>query len=171
MNTKKKLRIGQFGELAAGIYLENKGYSVLAKNLRIYEGEVRGEIDILAVKDRVLHIVEVKTVCVTNLDHVIFAPESNLSKMKVRKLRKLRSVLLMRVSEGESILGGEVSIEKAISPISKVAITGVAVTLSLNASSFMDVNCYNCAEATTETTNNLIRKHLQSIKVRVFYDL
>jgi Holliday junction resolvase-like predicted endonuclease len=171
MNTKKKLRIGQFGELAVSIYLENKGYSVLARNLRISEGEVRGEIDILSVKDRVLHVVEVKTVCVIDLDDVIFVPESNLSKIKIRKLHKLRSVLIMRISEGRPVLGGNVSIKEAIPPISKVAITGVAVTLCMNANWFMSGDCHNCAVAPADITNNLIKKHIQSIKVRVFHDL
>ena len=171
MKTRKKLKIGQFGELAASIYLGNKGYSVLARNLRVSEGEVRGEIDILAVKDKVLHVVEVKTVCVANSDYVIFAPESNLSKLKIGKLRKLRSALIMRMSEGESILGKEVSNEKAIPSISKVVITGVAVTLCMNANWFMSVDCHNRAVAPVDITNNLIKKHIQSIKVKVFHDL
>lgn len=169
MKTRKKLKIGQFGELAAGIYLESKGYSVFARNLRVSEGEVRGEIDILAVKDRVLHVVEVKTVCITSSSTVIFPAESNLSKMKIRKLRKLRGVLIMKMSEGTPILVGDVLIEKATPPISKVVITGVAVTLCVNAGWCM--NRRSLAVEAADITNSLIKKQIQSIKVRVFHDL
>lgn len=165
MNTKKKLRIGQFGELAASIYLDNKGYSVLARNLRLNEGEIRGEIDILAVKDRVLHVVEVKTACIMGLNDVIFEPESNLSKMKIRKLRKLRSILIVRMSEGELLVGGELPIGKGVSPFSKVVITGVAVTLCMN------TGWRNCVVKAVDITNSIVKKQIQSIKIRVFHDL
>ncbi len=165
MKTSRELKIGHYGESIASIYLKNKGYSVLARNVRVNEGEVRGEIDILVVKDRVLHVVEVKTACEIGLRDVIFVPESNLSKMKIRKLRKLRSVLMMRMSEGEPLLGGEISIKKSNPSISKVVITGIAVTL------YMNSNWRDCDVGSVDITNNLVKEYLQCIKVRVFHDL
>ncbi len=158
MNGNKTLKIGRYGELIASFYLKNKGYSILARNLRLNNEEVRGEIDILALKDKILHVVEVKTACVIGLQVVIFAPESNLSQMKIRKLRKLRRVLIMRMSEGDSLLGDKMIAESSVPYISKVVITGVAVYLFMKANS-------------SDSVTNKIRDQIRCIKVRVFNNL
>lgn len=49
--------LGRTGEATAIAYLEKKGYSIVEKNYR-YQ---KAEIDIIAAKDNVLAIVEVKT--------------------------------------------------------------------------------------------------------------
>ena len=54
MNNKK---IGTLGEELAEIMLMEKGYKILAKNFRCRYGE----IDIIALKNKVLAFVEVKT--------------------------------------------------------------------------------------------------------------
>ena len=54
MNNK---RIGTLGEELAEIMLQEKGYKILAKNFRCRYGE----IDIIALKNKVLAFVEVKT--------------------------------------------------------------------------------------------------------------
>lgn len=48
--------IGRKAELAASTYLEMRGYQVIERNWR----RPRAEIDILALKDDVMHFVEVK---------------------------------------------------------------------------------------------------------------
>ncbi len=52
-----KRRIGKAGEELAIEYLDSRGYEVLARNYNTKYGE----IDIVAIKDRLLHFVEVKT--------------------------------------------------------------------------------------------------------------
>lgn len=49
--------IGRSGEDLAAIYLEEKGYEILSRNYRCK----KGEMDIIAVKNEVLHFIEVKT--------------------------------------------------------------------------------------------------------------
>ncbi len=49
-------KIGAWGENAAAAYLEERGYTVLARNQRT----PYGEIDILAEKDGFFHFIEVK---------------------------------------------------------------------------------------------------------------
>jgi putative endonuclease len=51
------IRTGQLGESMAQLYLQEQGYTILAKNYR-YK---RAEIDIIAQKDYLLIFVEVKT--------------------------------------------------------------------------------------------------------------
>jgi putative endonuclease len=50
-------RVGRWGEQAAAEYLEEKGYTILARNFRTQHGEV----DIIARQENVLVFVEVKT--------------------------------------------------------------------------------------------------------------
>lgn len=140
--------IGQYGESVTSFYLRNKGFSVLYRNLRLNEGTIRGEIDILALKDRVIHIIEVKTACVKESQDVIFAPESNLSHTKIRKLRKLRSLLIMKMS------GGELLVEIPAPSVSKVVITGVVVYLYIDANKGNDIKTQVCR-----------------IKIKEFHDL
>ena len=49
--------IGAYGEALAGRHLERKGYALVDKNVRLRFGE----LDIVAIKDKVLIAVEVKT--------------------------------------------------------------------------------------------------------------
>lgn len=54
MNNK---RVGELGERLAKIYLETSGFQILKCNYRTK----RGEIDIIAKKNRCIHFVEVKS--------------------------------------------------------------------------------------------------------------
>ncbi len=56
MNDRRQ-HLGRRGEQAAAAYLQAKGYTILARNLRCG----RGEIDILAARDGLLVFVEVRT--------------------------------------------------------------------------------------------------------------
>ena len=72
---------GSGGEIIAGLFLESKGYRIIAKNYRAY----RKEIDIIAEKDGYIIFAEVKTrssakfgtpsesVNITKQKHIIFA--------------------------------------------------------------------------------------------------
>ena len=54
--------IGDGGERAAAEYLEEKGYSILARNYCVNEGGYRiGELDIVASKGEIVVFAEVKT--------------------------------------------------------------------------------------------------------------
>ena len=55
--TEERLRLGRWGEEAASRYLQNKGWKILARNLRTPVGE----LDIVARNRRLLIFVEVKT--------------------------------------------------------------------------------------------------------------
>jgi putative endonuclease len=56
MAQSKHISIGRLGETIAATYLENRGFSVRARNYR----KKWGELDIVAYKSNVLHFVEVK---------------------------------------------------------------------------------------------------------------
>lgn len=55
-----KLSIGRIGERAVARFLTRRGYDIVAKNMALYKGIKQGEIDILATKNGILYIVEVK---------------------------------------------------------------------------------------------------------------
>ncbi len=165
MNSLKTLEVGRYGESIACLYLKNKGFSILAQNLRLNGYGTRGEIDILAIKDGVVHVVEVKAACLTGLNRESILPESNLSQIKIRKLRRLRSILLMRMSEGKSLFNDELCVEGLNIFISKVVITGIAVHI------FVDANKSNCAGGELKGKHITIRERISSVKVRVFQDL
>lgn len=57
----KNEKIGKIGEIAVKRFLMKHRYDVLGCNIRVYQGKQIGEIDILAIKDETLYMVEVKT--------------------------------------------------------------------------------------------------------------
>lgn len=73
-----KQRIGQYGESLAKKYLEEKKFFILTSNFHTRYGE----IDIIAVKNNILHFVEVKTR--TNL--AFGWPEEAVTEQKVEKM-------------------------------------------------------------------------------------
>lgn len=77
--TTRQQAIGRWGENLAEKYLTQKGYNILARNLR----SEYGEIDILAENEGVLAFVEVKTR--TNL--VFGNPESAITPRKLAHMR------------------------------------------------------------------------------------
>lgn len=70
--------LGKLGEQLAGEYLTERGYSILHRNWRYG----RYELDIIALKDGVLHFVEVKT----RASNVYGFPEENVTPKKIRHL-------------------------------------------------------------------------------------
>ena len=70
---------GKTGETAAAVFLEEKGYSILERNWRHHHLE----IDIIAAKDQILQIIEVKT-----RHSIAFGwPEQSISKKKMQFLK------------------------------------------------------------------------------------
>lgn len=74
---------GNMGEDIACQYLEGRGFFIQERNhLRKW-----GEIDIIAVKDGVLHFVEVKSVM--HSGPAGYRPEENVHSLKQKKLRRV----------------------------------------------------------------------------------
>lgn len=96
-NDYKPKNIGFYGERVARYYLRSKSHTVIAKNLRLK----CGEIDILSLKNNVIHIIEVKTACVFGDKDMNFKAEDNLSKTKLRKLHRLRGELSYWIESGQ----------------------------------------------------------------------
>jgi putative endonuclease len=69
-----KQTIGIWGEDLARSYLEEKGYEIVARNVRT----THGEIDIIANKDGLMVFVEVKT----RTSHFFAYPEASVTQRK-----------------------------------------------------------------------------------------
>jgi putative endonuclease len=83
-NTRQK---GDKGEDIACFYLEKHGFFIQERNhLRKW-----GEIDIIAVKDSILHFIEVKSVTQTSQG---YRPEENVHALKQKKLRRVIQTFL-----------------------------------------------------------------------------
>lgn len=74
------LRTGKEGEELAVKYLQQQGYTILERNWRWHHVE----IDVIAYKEKVLHIIEVKTR--KSLD--FGQPEEAVNKGKIAQLKK-----------------------------------------------------------------------------------
>ena len=73
--------IGDLGESFAAEFLEKSGYCIVARNYRIKSGE---DIDIIAVKNGIWRLIEVKTR--TSLDFGY--PSESVDKNKIRRMSK-----------------------------------------------------------------------------------
>ena len=93
-----KQKIGQVGEDSACKYLESNGYRILDRNYL----KKWGEIDIIAMKDKRIHFVEVKSVTrseniVTHVTNDLYRAEDNMHPWKLKRLgRAVQSYLLDR---------------------------------------------------------------------------
>lgn len=83
-STKNTREIGNIGEDIACSYLEKQGFFIQERNYL----KKWGEIDIIAVKDKILHFIEVKSVADRGwcLD---YRPEENVHGLKQSKLRRI----------------------------------------------------------------------------------
>lgn len=79
-------RTGRLGEEAAAAWLRKAGYTIVARNWR----QGRCEIDIVALRGRELHIVEVKTRRTGSLT----TPAEGLTPQKRRALRRAAGAFL-----------------------------------------------------------------------------
>ena len=86
MNPKK---IGSFGENIACYYLKNKGYKILGKNYsrKWILGPQKGEIDVVAEKDKIISFIEVKTI--TSAWRGDYLPEDKVNFQKQKQLIKI----------------------------------------------------------------------------------
>jgi putative endonuclease len=77
---------GKEGEDLAAAYLQKQGYHIQQRNWRtsFYE------LDIIAVKDNVIHFIEVKTKHSLRFGH----PEENVSKKKMDNMKKAAAFYL-----------------------------------------------------------------------------
>ena len=96
----EKQKLGEMGENYACQYLKKQGYQIIERNYL----KKWGEIDIVALKDKKLHFVEVKSVSREISDNVIYEtnllndnyrPEDNMHPWKLKRLsRVIQSYLL-----------------------------------------------------------------------------
>lgn len=73
-------KLGEEGELLGEAWLREKGYTILHRNWR----HKQYEIDIVAVKNKKLHIIEIKTRNASPFGH----PEDSVTKKKFRSLKR-----------------------------------------------------------------------------------
>jgi putative endonuclease len=89
------LRVGMAGEDAAFFYLLRKGYTVVAR--RWSAGTIAGDVDLIAWKDDLLCIVEVKT----RSAHTITPAEAAVDEHKRQTLRRLARVYMRQVARAD----------------------------------------------------------------------
>ncbi len=92
LHTKAK---GDIGEEISCSYLKNKGFKIIDRNYR----KAWGELDIVAVKDKVLHFFEVKSVTTATTSH---RPEDNVHGLKSKRLRRIIQTYLAQKKRGLS---------------------------------------------------------------------
>lgn len=80
--------VGALGESLAARFLEERGYTVVARN---FSSKI-GEIDIIARRGRVTHFVEVKSVSRENIG---YRQEELVHRQKVAKIRKTGELYLL----------------------------------------------------------------------------
>jgi putative endonuclease len=83
----KNIAKGKLGEDLAGEYLVKRGFKILEKNWRYSRC---GEIDIIAVDQKTLVFIEVKTRSTANYGH----PSEAVNKNKIDKMRNLAGIYL-----------------------------------------------------------------------------
>lgn len=85
--TSKSQKTGEYGEKIAQRFLMKQKYKILECNhTRAY-----GEIDIIAVKNNIIHFIEVKSIKVHNksVSGETYRPEDNFNKQKQKKMKKV----------------------------------------------------------------------------------
>ncbi len=84
----KKRQLGNKGEDIACNHLMRKGFTILTRNYL----KKWGEIDIIAIKDEIIHFIEVKSVTrdLTSVSRITssFRPEENVHKNKIIRLKR-----------------------------------------------------------------------------------
>ncbi len=89
--TSKTQKTGELGENIATEYLVSKGFLIIERNYT----KKWGELDIIAKKADVLHLIEVKSVSCESFYEDSHRPEDNMGPIKIARLRRvIRSCLL-----------------------------------------------------------------------------
>lgn len=78
--------VGDIGEQLAADMLSNEGYRIVARNYLVRDGE----IDIIAIKNGVMHFIEVKTRSGDEFGY----PSDAVSASKLKRMRRAASVYL-----------------------------------------------------------------------------
>jgi len=77
---------GNIGEDVACLFLKNRGFEIIARNY----WKKWGELDVVALKDSLLHFFEVKSVTAhAERSFDAHRPEDNVHGLKVRHIRKM----------------------------------------------------------------------------------
>ncbi|MDP3794705.1 MAG: YraN family protein [bacterium] len=96
MSKTERQTLGAAGEAAAAAYLERQGYAILERNYR----SLLGELDIVARRRGVVHVVEVKTRLRKDGNVAaagqLFRPEENLSAAQRRRLLRSGQAYMAR---------------------------------------------------------------------------
>lgn len=86
MHKSATSRIGGLGEDIACIFLQKRGFRIIARNYR----KPWGEVDIIAEKDRIIRFVEVKAITVPTEDisreSTKYLPEEQIHPEKLKKI-------------------------------------------------------------------------------------
>jgi putative endonuclease len=88
---RKSMKMGKLGENLAAQHLANEGYHLLARNYHTRFGE----IDIIALKNQILHFFEVKTRTPTSMN----APEESITYQKHQRLIKTALTYIQKTSQ------------------------------------------------------------------------
>lgn len=86
---KNRKETGNYGEEQAVLFLMKHGFKILAKNYRLFFGE----IDIIAEKDQTIRFIEVKTVSQETFSRGI-KPEDHVTREKISKIMKVAEFFL-----------------------------------------------------------------------------
>ncbi|MDR3242920.1 MAG: YraN family protein [Clostridiales Family XIII bacterium] len=87
------MKLGAWGEMRAALYLEKHGFTVLERNYRCRVGE----IDIIALKGKVLTFVEVKT----RSDFRLALPCESVTEEKRRRIQKAADSYIMESARAD----------------------------------------------------------------------
>ncbi len=92
--SEARMQAGREGEALAAMALELEGYQILSRNVRVADVEV----DLVARRDRMLVVVEVKT-----RRHPLVPAVEGLRPQQILRLRRAAGVLLVSHPEIESV--------------------------------------------------------------------
>ena len=94
------IETGKLGEDIACSYLTKKGFTIVTRNFRAKTGE----IDIIAKKGEIIHIVEVKALACDSREKVAnsldsYRPEEQVHYAKLRKIVRTAEMYMMRLKD------------------------------------------------------------------------
>lgn len=100
--TSQTQKIGHIGEKIAVLFLMKRGFSVIETN---YTQKI-GEIDIVAIKDKTIHFIEVKSVSCGTFDHIsretiAIMPED---QFHVKKFRRFARTIQLYLAQRHVVL-------------------------------------------------------------------
>lgn len=98
--TSDRQKKGKLGEEIAKDFLIKRGYKILEENYT----KKYGEIDLIAVKDSLVHFVEVKSIA-EYVSRETYDPQQNIHPQKLRRLSRVIQVYLMTKAFKEATHG------------------------------------------------------------------